>query len=202
MSFPHRTRFKSDASSRPVPSSSINAVRSYPTACGATVELTEKSLHHLEAHPDVFDILPEAIAKIRFPLGQPFVEIEVDMGRVIGTSGCVPTTRIHPNDKAQFALRKGRTSPSRVITGVSGVSTQKAVVIAKKIHGNRYSLVTSWIGSLAKKEPWDPAIRSPQQARECLDFWCNHALIHDPEMMGQVFESSWNQVAELRTDFS
>jgi hypothetical protein len=187
---------------RPAPSFSAIGCSSYRTACGATIELSEKARRHLDAHPDVLDILHEAIGKIQLR-NRPHQEIEVDLGRAVGISTCIKTTAIRADEQAQFALRKGRQFPSRVITGVTGSPTSKAVVIVRQLGRYQFDLVTAWIGSLAKKEPWDRNIKSPAQFQECLDFWCNHALLHDPDTMGHVFQGTWEQIVKSgRFDFS
>jgi hypothetical protein len=79
--------------------------------------------------------------------------------------------------------------PSRVTNEVTvGQETHKLVLIARKQHSRTYQLVTSWIGSLARKEPWDHSIRSEHEFEECLNFWCSKALLHDPKTMGPMFE--------------
>jgi hypothetical protein len=185
----------SNTATRTAPAFFQNAVHAYRTACGATIELTERSRQHLAAHPDAFDILPEAIGKLRLPR-QSHSEMEVDMGRIVGITTCISTPTIAPDDKTFFALRNGRQLPSRVITGSLGTPTSKVVVIAKKEQSGRNFLVTAWIGVLAKKEPWDRFIKGPHQFQECLDFWCSRALVHEPETMGPVFESTWKQILD------
>lgn len=178
---------------RPAPALPSLAVNSYRTACGVNIDVTERSHQHLKAHPEVLDILPEAIAKIRLPR-QPHAEMEVDMGRIVGVSSCVSTPSIGPDDQTLFALRTSRQFSSRVITDSLGTPTSKVVVIAKRDQVGRIFLVTAWIGGLATKEPWDRFIKGPEQFKDCLDFWCSHALVHDPVTMGPVFQSTWNQV--------
>jgi hypothetical protein len=127
-------RNTSNTATRPAPAFSVHAGKAYRTACGATVEMTERSRQHLDAHPDVLDILHEAISKIHLR-NRPHQEIEVDLGRIVGISTCIKTTAIRDDEQAQFALRKGRHFPSRVITGVTGSPTSKAVVNLFSIHG-------------------------------------------------------------------
>lgn len=166
------------------------------TACGGSIVITRTAASHLRAHPEVEQILPEAIGKVRLPRDESFLAIEVEMGRIVGRSGCVKTAPIGRHEKAFFAQRIGRDKPSRVLPDAAGEETSKVVVLAFAAKGEPglYILVTSFIGSLAPKEPWDQNIRSQQELEESLGFWSSHALTHDSEVMGSVFESSWHEV--------
>lgn len=170
----------------------------FPAACGSFVEVTEKSTQHLEAHPEVASILVAAI-NLAVIGDRPFAEIEVDMGRVIGRKNLVAMTACSPHANAEFAIRKGRSLPSRVVTGVTeGDETSSVVIIVKWARPGHYVLITSWIGNLAQKEPWDNNIHGEAHFGRCLQFWCANALIHDPEVMGPVFRSSWVEVLQGR----
>ena len=170
-------------------------MRKFKTACGGTIVVPRKVEDHLVAHPEVRDILPEAIGRVVLPSGGAFLSAEVEMGSVVGRSGCVQTSPISPSERSLFAQRVGRERPSRVMVG-EGEETTKVVVLAFASRGEAgvYVLVTSWVGSLARKEPWDPTIRSQAEHQESLDFWCSHALVWDPAVMSAPFESSWQEV--------
>ena len=173
---------------------SIQLSDQYRGACGSIVTITENARRHLEAHPAVIQLLPEAIRNT-WVSRSPIPEIEVDMGRIIGRTGLVDTVVADPSTPMQFAMRKGRNLPSRVTNEVTvGQETHKLVLVARKQQSGTFQLVTSWIGPLARKEPWDPSIRREHEFRECLRFWCANALLHDPETMGSVFESSWTEI--------
>jgi hypothetical protein len=173
---------------------SIQLSDQYRGACGSIVTISEKARRHLEGHLNVIQLLPEAIQKT-WVSSSPIPEIEVDMGRIIGRTNLVDTLAADPSTPMQFALRKGRILPSRVTSEVAaGQETDKLVLVARKQHPRTYQLVTSWIGSLARKEPWDYSIRSAHEFEECLRFWCSNALLHDSETMGPMFESSWTEV--------
>ena len=167
----------------------------FKTACGGTIVVPRKTEDHLRAHPEVEGLLSEAIAKVRLPQGGAFLSVEVEMGRIIGRSGCVQTLTISQNDRSLFAQRVGRERPSRVIVG-EGEETTKAVVLAfaSREEAGTYMLVTSWVGSLARKEPWDRTISSDQEYQECLHFWSTHALVWDPAVMSEPFEATWEDV--------
>ncbi|RLG28193.1 hypothetical protein DRO03_10405 [Methanosarcinales archaeon] len=165
------------------------------TACGGTIVVPRKAQEHLRAHPEVQKILAEAVGKVSLPRNGEFLAVEVEMGRVVGLSGCVKAPRVEIDDLAFFAQRIERKTPSRVVVS-EGEPTTKVVVLAFASREDKrtYILVTSWVGSLAPKEPWDRNIRNNEEFRESLDFWSSHALVHDPAVMGEVFENSWGEI--------
>jgi hypothetical protein len=170
-------------------------MRKFKTFCGGTIVVPHKVEGHLRAHPNMDLLLPEAIARVRLPHDGAFLSAEVEMGRVVGRSGCVQTLPIAMNDRTLFAQRVGRDKPSRVIVG-EGEKTTKVVVLAfaSREEASTYILVTSWVGSLAPKEPWDLNIRSDEEHQECLRFWCSNALVWDPAVMLEPFESTWEEI--------
>lgn len=171
----------------------------YETKCGGKINVTHQGWSHLQAHPNVLEHLQEAISKIQLPAKPQKIEFEVDLGRIVGRQGIVETAAVDIDASTLFALRTNRKSPSRVAAaGVLGSETTRMVVIAKpsRIQGE-YDLITSWVGILAKKEPWDPNITTLSEFNECLKFWSSTALVYQPEVMGPVLESSWEQVLFL-----
>ena len=170
-------------------------MRNFQTTCGGTIVVPRKAEDHLRAHPEVDLLLPEAIARVRLPRDGAFLSAEVEMGRIVGRSGCVSTPPISPSDRTLFAQRIGRDKPSRVIVG-EGEKTTKVVVLAfaSREEAGTYVLVTSWVGSLASKEPWDPNIRGDAEYQECLHFWCSNALVWDPAVMSEPFEGTWEEI--------
>lgn len=170
-------------------------MREFKTACGGLIIVPRKAEDHLVAHPEVRDLMPEAIGRVLLPRNGAFLSAEVETERIIGRSGCVSTPQITTSDRVLFAQRIGRDKPSRVIVG-EGEETTKAVILAfaSRDKASPYVLVTSWVGSLAPKEPWDPNIRDDTERQECLRFWCTHALVWDPTVMSGHFESSWVDV--------
>lgn len=168
----------------------------YRTACGGTINIAQQAQHHLIAHPNVGEHLQTVIGKIHLPAVRRKIEEEIDVGRLIGRSGIVKTAPLDIREPALFALRANRKLPSRVAkVGVFGEETSKIVVVARPSQiENEYDLITSWIGVLAKKEPWDGSIAGRREFQECLDFWSTRAMVYDPAVMGPAFESSWKDV--------
>lgn len=168
----------------------------YKTACGGTIVVPSKAQEHLRVHPEVHGLLQEAVGRLALPEDGRFLAVAVEMGRVVGKSGCAETPCVGPDDPAFFALRVGRDKPSRVTLGVQGPDMTKVVVLAfaSRESARTYVLVTSFVGELAPKEPWDRNIRSQGEFQKSLDFWSSHALVHDPAVMAEPFQSTWNQV--------
>ena len=156
--------------------------------------VTPKGLDHLQAHPDVLDLLPEAASRIQLPEDGSFLATSVAMGRIVGDTGCVVVPETPWSGEALFAQRIGRDKASRVVVG-SGTPTDLVTVLAFKGQEGDYVLVSAWIGQLAEKEPWDGSIQagSDEEARSRA-FWSRHALVHDGNVMGVPFTSSWQEV--------
>jgi hypothetical protein len=169
--------------------------REYRTACGGRIVVPPKTADHLRAHPEVVEHLGDAIARVRLPDGGAFLRVAVEMNQLVGRSGCVQTPLIGLQDKSLFAQRIGRERPSRVVIG-EGEETTKFVVLAFPARGETgtYVLVTSWVGSLAFKEPWDSMIKTQEEYQESLGFWCSNALVWDADVMSAPFESTWEEI--------
>jgi len=169
---------------------------SYTTACGGQLVIPWKTREHLLAHPEVGELLEEVAGLLRLPSDGSFLATEVNLGRIIGRSGCVATTPITSSTPTLFASRVGRDKPSRVVVGELGPEVSTVVVLAfadRDVEG-QYVLITSFVGQLAEKEPWDRTIRSQAEAERALGFWSCHALAHDPAVMDNPFVSTWQEI--------
>ena len=174
----------------------MKSTNKYRTACGGFILISQKAEDHLKAHPEVREIIHEAIGQIKLP-STGLLSTEVELGRVIGKKTRVDTPLCDLDNKILFARRIGRDKPSRVApSGSVGEDSTKIVVLARpsRSESRTYDLLTSWIGLLARKEPWDKSITNHEEFQECLGFWCSNALIHDPAVMGDIFESTWRDV--------
>ena len=171
----------------------------FKTACNGTINIPQQAKNHLSAHPDVEEHLHAAIGKLHLPIRQKKFESEIDMGRIVGRAGVVKTAPIQIGERALFALRANRKLPSRVANvDELGAETSRIVVVARpSLIENQYDLITAWIGTLARKEPWDGSIAERREFQECLSFWGSAELVYDPANMGPVFESSWKEVLTL-----
>lgn len=170
----------------------------YKTACNNFIHVSLRVQSHLEAHSDVITHLEETVGRIQLPTDGKILEIEVPMGRIVGRGGVIKTLPLDRGGRTLFALRTNRPFPSRVAPpGALGIEAETIVIIARpsRLNGG-YDLITSWVGILAKKEPWDMSIRDDGEFAQSLKFWCTTALVYDQSVMGTVFESSWDD--ELR----
>lgn len=168
----------------------------YSTKNNYTIELSERSAQHLKAHPEVAKYLSEAIS-ISTPESGLFQEIEIDLGRPIGNSGLVSGVQVTSSQPTTFAQRNGRPRPSRVVVGNPGDVTNMLTIVIKPIKPATFVLITAWVGGLAKKEPWDTSIKSASEKLACLNFWCSHALSYKPDLMDEVFQSTWDNVLSM-----
>lgn len=163
--------------------------RQFTTANGGTINLSDETMKHLEAHPETGSLLEEAIAKITLPKSTFLLE-EVIFDHIIGQSSCI---EINPSAPAMFAVRKGRDLPTRTTIGMPKADTKSFVVIAAK-KGSEWTLITGYAGSKAPREPHDRFFADPANRTEfekALAFWDTHALVYEPEVMGTLFESTW-----------
>ncbi len=172
---------------------------------GGVVVVPWGTQQHLRAHPDVLDVLGEAISKIELPTDGEFLKTTVDLGRVIGRSGAVETDPIQYDEQTWFAHRIGRDGPSRVVLDTEGPEVSTVAILAfqardrstGKIQPGKYILATAWIGSAeAEREPWDKGIKTERERQAALRYWCSHALVYDKEVMDKPFQSSWKEILE------
>ncbi len=167
------------------------------TLCGGTIVITETVIEHLSAHPDVTMFLDEAIKRVSLPTDGSILSVKVEMGRIVGRSGCAPTISITPNDSALFALRLARRKASRVVLDRFGPEVSYIAVIAGPTENPKeYKLYTAFIGEPAPKEPWDPTLTDVERP-ESIQFWSTHALIYDETVMDEPFQSSWNDILNM-----
>lgn len=174
--------------------STTSIPNSFRTACGGNINVSGDARKHLKAHPEAGPLLAEAIAKITLP-EDSFLLIEVKFDRMIGQRSCVP---IDPEAPAQFAIRIGRDMPTRVVLGARKLDAKSFVICAFK-KGEAWNLITGYVGEKALREPHDRHFMDPSNAaefKEALIFWNTHALVWEPEVMGEVYVSTWE--AELK----
>ena len=165
------------------------------TERGGTVVISDDTQRHLEAHPGIIDLLTEAIIKIKLPTMPQQLQLQVDLGRIVGKSSLLETPQTTATTPFWFAKRQGRLGPSRVIPDIGPAETSVISIIANAITSDRYELVSAWYGGMAPKEPWDPDLADdPLSFQESLNFWSGHALVHNPEVMDEPFETTWEDI--------
>lgn len=160
------------------------------------VELSNKTLTHLEVHPKIIDYLLEAISQIYLPEKEDErVRVEIDLKKVVGKSSLIKTESITNNSDTYFSKRKGREGPSRVLLNQDPQETSIISIIAEPKDEKQYNLVSAWYGPIAPKEPWDNSLIKDKKALdESLSFWCCHALVYEVDFMQEPFISTWEKV--------
>ena len=167
----------------------------FKTKCGGSIHLTDSVKEHLEAHPGILGLIPVIASRVILPIDGRRLTCQISLERVVGQSSLIDTQKIGLSETAWFAIRKNRMKASRVVPDAAQVDTEIVSIVANPVEKNTYELVTAWFGSFAPKEPWDPDLAdNPSAYEESINFWCSHALVHDPELMEQHFKSTWEDI--------
>lgn len=136
---------------------------------------------HLKGHPEVEPLLPEVFRLVE-PHGQdPWAGI-VNLGRVVGTSSCLP---VEPGESVLYAWRHGRRGCSRFVKHRKPIpcSTVKLVLSRSDSHA---ILVTAFIGGDVAPEPWSSGAASSEESYlASVEFWRRHALLWDPSLVDE-----------------
>ncbi len=128
-------------------------------------------------HEGVDGVLTEALGRVTASEADEFLEVEVDMGRVVGVSTRVRTgTDEEEGNNIYYAQRPGRGGPSRFVRGRRPEPTRHvSVVLLRDRHDPRaYVLLTAYLGTLIGPEPWDRHATDASRAA-----WARQALIED-----------------------
>ena len=167
----------------------------FKTKCGGSIHLTDSVKEHLEAHPGILGLIPVIASRVILPIDGGRLTCQISLERVVGQSSLIETQKIGLSETAWFAIRKNRMKASRIVPDVASVDTEIVSIVANPVEKNSYELVTAWFGAMAPKEPWDPDLTDdPSAYEESINFWCSHALVHDPELMEQHFKSTWKNI--------
>ena len=150
--------------------------------CANGTTVIDRNDNHNSVHPVDEDLLCEALSNL-----SPTKNFEAfcfDFGRVIGQSTCVA---VDETDTVVMAYRKGRKGPTPLVVDREPEDCSSMVVILKKLETNEYLLITSFVGQLSEKEPWDPYLvpGSPEHQR-AVAFWSTHALIYDESIIDHL----------------
>lgn len=129
--------------------------------------------HRSHIHPGVASLLPEALSRIN-SAGKDFLVEEIDFGRSIGETVCVPTSDA---DEIVWAQRPGRFGLTRFVKNREPEACNAVTVILKRDDvEDSYVLITGFVGHRPEPEPWDWNA-TPQSVA----FWSSHALIWGSE---------------------
>jgi len=112
---------------------------------------------------------------------EAFIELEHQFPHMVGLTSCVLT---NDGDDIVYAIRRGRKGHSRLVLNRKPDECD-TVFGAFKRDGNRYIIITTYVGRKNALEPWD------QRATEKdLSFWKDHALIYDSFRSDIIHKSS------------
>ncbi len=140
---------------------------------------------HAAGHIGVDAILAELLSRIPSQGRKEFCE-QVDFGREVGMTICVPTTGDGKGDLIVYAKRPNRRGHTRFVKGREAVPTRSAVACLKRTTGGAYLLMTAFLGSRAPAEPWDRRWAT----KESLPFWSSHALLWGVEEVAADTETT------------
>lgn len=180
------------------------------TADGKEILYAEGTHKHMQAHPEVARLLHVVIEKIS--LDEPdkagrwefegesgnIFGFEIDMGKMIGFWTCISMPSDGP---MQFALRRNREIPTRVVLGLDPVATNSLTLWIREHDDGHYELASCYAGKFAPREPSDPFFTTPRppeievEFQQALAFWMNHALIHEIGN-GEPYTSTWQEELE------
>lgn len=173
------------------------------TADNTIVEIDEITQTKLSAHPDVIELLPEAISKLTLSAERGMLKTDIEMGRIVGMRTLVETPEIELNTPTHFAYRNERKFPSHISMSKKGSPCSTvAISILKSPESDSWKLITAFVGKSVPSEPFyffDPESRlynNESQLKTSLDFWVKHALTVEPGVTGEIYESTWNNELE------
>lgn len=143
---------------------------------------------HMEAHKRDFKVNWKNLIKWCEYNGEfnhlhkPFEIIKIKFPFRVGCCNCVETNL---NDEIVFAKRRGRDTYTRFVKNKKSEIVNSVIFILKKNREKigEYYLITAFPGTESFKEPEDLNIKSREELAECLEFWQNHALIYDEEII-------------------
>lgn len=180
------------------------------TADDTMVEIDEVTQTKLSAHPEVMELLPEAISKLTLHAESGMVKTDIEMGRVVGIRALVETPEIELNTPTYFAYRKERKFPSHIsTTKKGGPCGTVAISVLKSPESNSWKLITAFVGKSVPSEPFyyfdqeSRLYKNESQLKTSLEFWIKHALTVEPDVTGEVYESTWEKELEkIKAKFS
>lgn len=136
-------------------------------------------------------VLEKALSRIDAN-GRDFIVEEVVFDENVGTCDCVSTSE---GDEIIHATRVGRRGPTRFVKNKNVIDSNVYTVILKKVSDDTYTLITSFVGPKAEKEPWDRTIVSEEEKNASKQFWSNHALVwgSQPIIEGTEIEGEYQE---------
>lgn len=175
-------------------------MKTYILANGANLTVSEDTLGHLLAHPEVTSEILEAGAKRLAPPNIQTVS-NIDLYHVFGNWGV--TSLVKVPSATLFGFRRGRLAPSSVIDH-PGIPAALLSMVTKPCANGDYALLTAFCsnGSAYTQEPItvdaDPRTEEGLKKRsKYTNFWETHALaLGCTPIDGEVFNSTWAEIIE------
>lgn|GEM_PF-2351283 len=133
---------------------------------------------HSHIHAGVLSLLPKVFSEIDSQ-GADLLNLEVNLGQVVGETICVQT---YPGDEIIYAQRVGRRGLTKFVKNrIPEPCSVVTVILNKADEGDFYVLLTAFIGNKAESEPWHESA-----TEESVRFWNTHALCwgHEPTIPG------------------
>ena len=114
----------------------------------------------------------------------PFKKKEIKFPRPIGYNTCV---KITPEDDVIMVYRKGREGKTPMVKGRKPELSNILTIIIRRSReeAKNYILLTAYVGGGSTREPWDRTIRSEDERKQCEEYWSNHALIYNPNLIDE-----------------
>lgn len=147
----------------------------FTTKDGKTVRIDAK---HLEQHASVLPYLEEVLSQVDMKNSSPVIAT-VNLGRIVGVTGCVKTTAA---DTIVYQRREGRPGLSRMVLNRKAEPCDSVTVILRRI-GLECELITAFVGYAGLREPGDKTFKSAEDYSAAVDHWLSHALVMEESKM-------------------
>jgi len=128
---------------------------------------------YLSRRPYLINIIKEAL--VNNNLKGLHMEVEIDMGRVIGSTDIVETSE---KDNIYYAQPVKNANYSRFVKNRPPQPSRKLTIIVQKDDIGNYEVTDTWIG------PCSPPFPGHENATdESRPYWENHALVQDAQII-------------------
>jgi hypothetical protein len=178
----------------------LSSEMTLPLANTKLLVVSQGTIKHLSAHPEVTEDVLETGASLLFPSNTQEASY-IDLYAALGNWGKCALVKM--DSVSLFAFRKDRKVPSAV-TMATAAPASILVMVTKPIDNSQYELITAYCsdGTESTLEPIsreiDPNTEEGRSLRqECLEFWSKHALSLDcTPIDGEPFESTWLEIID------
>jgi len=130
---------------------------------------------HVSQKPHLLNLVKELVQQIKATT--PEVNLEQDMGRVLGYSTVVETG---DKDTILYAQLLHDDVYTRFTKNGKHAATQHLTVLLRRDDNGEYELYDTWIGHIAPPRPG-----SKNETAESKSFWENHAVVFDGQPLQQ-----------------